>query len=235
MAEVELSVVIPAYNEAHRLGDTLERIVEYLRERGESYEILVVDDGSTDRTAALAEEHRNRGVWTLQLATNRGKGGALRHGVVATSGRRVLLTDADLSTPIEDLETLEPHLAEVDVVFGSREVEGARVERYQPFHRVFLGRLFSLFVRALGIRGFRDTQCGFKLLKGGVARDVFPRLRVNGFAYDVEMVLVAQRLGYAVREVGVTWRDSPVSRVLPLTHGPRMLLDVLRARFGART
>lgn len=235
MAEVDLSVVIPAYNEASRLGATLDRVLAYLNERGDSYEVLVVDDGSTDRTAEIAEEHRNLRVWTLQLAANRGKGGALRHGVVATSGRRVLLTDADLSAPIEDVELLEPHLSEVEVVLGSREVAGARVEQRQRFHRVALGRLFSFFVRVLVVPGYKDTQCGFKLLDGAAARDIFPRLRINGFAWDVELILVARRLGYGVREVGVSWRDSPVSRVRPLRHGPRMVLDVLRARFGARS
>lgn len=228
---VELSVVIPAYNEASRLGDTLERTLRYLESRGHSFEVLVVDDGSADATVEVAGDYAHRGVWVLELARNRGKGAALRHGVVASSGERVLLSDADLSTPIQELERLEPLLATADVVLGSRGVEGSRVEVRQPWHREAMGRLFNLIIRLLGFGDFRDTQCGFKLLRGDVARSLFPLLTIERFAYDVELVWEAQRRGLRVVEVGVEWHNSPVSRVRPWQDAPQMLRDVLRIRF----
>jgi len=231
---VDLSVVIPAFNEASRLGETLQRVLPYLERRGRSFEVLVVDDGSADATVEVASEYTHRGVWVLELSRNRGKGAALRHGVVASSGAKVLLCDADLSTPIEELEKLEPRLAEAKLVLGSRDVDGAQVELHQPWHRELMGKVFNLLIRALGFGDFRDTQCGFKLMDGAAARDLFPALTVERFAYDVELVWEAQRRGWPVVEVGVVWRDSPVSRVRPLADAPRMLRDVLRVRFGRR-
>ena len=235
MVEPELSVVVPAYNEAFRLGATLDRLLDFLESRGDRFEILVVDDGSTDGTGRVAAERGGERVRTLQLGTNRGKGAALRHGVEASRGERVLLTDADLSTPIEELESLEEALEEADIVLGSREAEGARVVHHQPLYRELLGRMFNLAIRLLGVRGFLDTQCGFKLLRGEVARDLFPRLTIDGFAYDVEMVLRARELGYEVVEVGVEWHDSAMSRVRPFRDGFRMLWDVIRLRARRRS
>ena len=229
-----LSVVVPAYNEEVRLKATLPAMIEYLEQSRRSFEVLVVDDGSADATVEVASEYTHRGVWVLELARNRGKGAALRHGVVASSGAKVLLCDADLSTPIEELETLEPYLAKAKLVLGSRDVDGARVELHQPWHRERMGKTFNFVVRSLGMGDFRDTQCGFKLMDGAAARDLFPALTIERFAYDVELVWEAQRRGWPVVEVGVVWRDSPVSRVRPLADAPRMIRDVLRVRFRRR-
>ncbi len=231
---VELSVVIPAFNEASRLGDTLERLLPYLERRGESFEVMVVDDGSADATVEVAREYAHRGVWVLELARNRGKGAALRHGVVASSGAKVLLCDADLSTPIEELARLEPHLAHAKLVLGSRGVAGARVELHQPWHRELMGKAFNRLIRLLGFGDFRDTQCGFKLMEGEAARELFPQLTIERFAYDVELVWETRRRGWKVVEVGVEWHDSPVSRVRPLHDAPQMLRDVVRVRFRRR-
>jgi dolichyl-phosphate beta-glucosyltransferase len=231
---VDLSVVIPAYNEASRLGDTLERVLAYLERRGAPFEVLVVDDGSADNTVEVAHEYGHRGVWVLELARNRGKGAALRHGVVASSGDKVLLCDADLSTPIQELERLEPRLREAHLVLGSRGVEDSRIGIHQPPHREMMGKLFNLLIRLLGFGSFRDTQCGFKLLRGAVARELFPALTIERFAYDVELVWEARRRGLRVVEVGVEWHNSPVSRVRPWHDAPQMFRDVLRIRFGRR-
>ena len=231
---IDLSVVIPAYNEASRLGETLSRVLAYLERRGKPFEVLVVDDGSADHTVEVAQEFAHRGVWVLELARNRGKGAALRHGVVASSGAMVLLTDADLSTPIQEVERLEPRLRDADVVLGSRSVEGSRIEVHQPPHREMMGKIFNLLIRLLGFGDFKDTQCGFKLLRGDAAREIFPALSVERFAYDVELVWEAQRRGLRVVEVGVEWHNSPVSRVRPWQDAPQMFLDVLRIRFGRR-
>lgn len=228
---MDLSIVIPAYNEAARLGPTLERILAYLAGQPLAWEVQVVDDGSRDDTAAVAESFAGRGVSLQRQGRNRGKGAALRSGVLASSGAEVLLVDADLSTPIEDVERLRPHLKEAQVVLGSRAVAGANVTVHQPFYREWMGRIFNVLIRVLGVRGFLDTQCGFKLLEGEAARRLFADLKIERFAYDVELVWLAQRLGYRVVEVGVTWANSPRSSVDPLRDSTRMMWDVVRMRF----
>jgi dolichyl-phosphate beta-glucosyltransferase len=232
---VELSVVIPAYNEARRLGPTLDRIAAYLGGRGVDHEIVVVDDGSTDATAELVAGHPALGLRLVRQPENRGKGAALRAGVAAAAGTRVLLTDADLSTPIADLELLEPRLAAgADLVLGSRAAAGARIDRHQPLYRELMGKTFNKIVRLLGVRGVADTQCGFKLLTGAAARDLFPRLTIDGFAWDVELVWLARRRGWRVEEVGVSWADSADSRVHPVRDSAAMLRDILRMRLRHR-
>lgn len=226
----DITVVIPAYNEAARLGSTLERAVEYLSQRSLSYELLVVDDGSRDRTIEVAEAFADRGVRVIPHARNRGKGAAIKTGVLASRGAQVLLSDADASTPIEELEKLERWLPEAPVVLGSRAVAGADVRRHQPFYRELMGKTFNRIIRLVGVRGLNDTQCGFKLLEGGVAREIGAELTVDGFAYDVELVWLARRRGYRVVEVGVIWVDSPDSRVDPIRSSIAMLRDVVRMR-----
>lgn len=230
---VDLSVVIPAYNEAERLGPSLRRVVEYLRGREVDYELLVVDDGSRDTTVAVAERFAAEGVRLLRHPANRGKGAAVRTGVMATRGARVLLSDADLSTPIEEVEKLEPRLGSdggAELVFGSRGVAGADIREHQPFYRELMGKTFNRIIRLLGVRGIRDTQCGFKLLQGDVARTLFADMLVEGFAYDVELVWLARRRGYRVAEVGVVWINSKDSRVDPVRSSLAMLRDVLLLR-----
>jgi dolichyl-phosphate beta-glucosyltransferase len=228
---MDLSIVIPAFNESLRLGPSLQKVVDYLRQQGLDYEVLVVDDGSTDNTADVASAFASQGVRLLRQEVNRGKGAVVRIGVLASRGREVLLVDADLSTPIEDLERLRPHLAEAELVLGSRAVEGSDILQHQPFYREAMGRTFNFIIQVLGVRGLRDTQCGFKLLDGEVARRLFAELRIQRFAYDVELVWLAQRHGYRVVEVGVRWADSPSSKVNPLTDSARMFWDVLALRW----
>ncbi len=236
---MQLSIVIPAYDEADRLPPTLDRVCSYFSSErrwtaGRDFEVVVVDDGSRDRTAEVAEAFTNRGVRTLRQGQNRGKGAALKAGVLATRGERVLLCDADLSTPIEDLERLEPGLSDAQLVFGSRATAGSNVTQHQPLHRELMGKVFNLIIRALGITALKDTQCGFKLLVGDVARQLFSQLTVERFAFDVELVWLARRSGFEVREVGVNWANSPATRVDPLVDSFRMLRDVLRFRFRRR-
>lgn len=230
----ELSVVIPAYNEEERLGATLERVLAYLEARRIPFEVLVVDDGSRDRTATVAEPFAGRGVRVLRLPANRGKGAATRQGVAASRGSRVLMSDADLSTPIEELAKLEPRLSEAEVVIGSRAVADADVRLHQPLYRELMGKTFNLIIRLLGVRGVRDTQCGFKLFAGDVARELFAAMVTPGFAFDVELIWLARQRGYRVAEVGVVWVNSPASRVHPLTDPPRMILEILRFRWRHR-
>ncbi len=231
---MDLSIVIPAYNESLRLGPTLERVVDYLRQTGKPYEVLVVDDGSTDDTAGVASRFAAEGVRLLRQEVNRGKGAVLKVGVLASHGKEVLLLDADLSTPIEDVEKLRPHLAAAQVVLGSRSVEQSEILKHQPFYRETMGRIFNFIVQMSGVKGLRDTQCGFKLLDGEVARRLFTELTIERFAYDVELVWLARRHGYRVVEVGVRWADSPSSKVNPVTDSLRMFRDVMALRWRDR-
>lgn len=229
-----LSVVIPAYNEASCLGENLDRIVQFCQAKGWRYEVLIVDDGSTDHTGEVIADCLGPSVRLLSHEENLGKGAAVRTGVAATTGTWVLITDADLSTPIEEVGRLLAATTGsdgADVVFGSRALPDSRVELHQPFPREFLGRLFNWLIRRLRLTSLRDTQCGFKLLRGDVGRAVFRSLETHGYAFDVELQWRAAQAGYRVREVGVLWRDSDRSAVQPWRDGMRMLMDCLRIRF----
>ena len=223
-------MVIPAYNEAGRIGPSLRRALDYLKRRGLAYEVLVVDDGSRDATAEVAAGFANEGVKVLRLERNRGKGGAVKTGVLASRGDRVLLSDADFSTPIEEVEKLEARLEETPVVLGSRAVPGAAVRQRQPIYRELMGKTFNRVIRLLGVRGLHDTQCGFKLLRGDLARSLCAEMTIDGFAYDVELVWLAQRRGLPIAEVGVVWVNSPDSRVSPVRSSLAMLRDVVLMR-----
>ncbi|MFQ5527008.1 MAG: dolichyl-phosphate beta-glucosyltransferase [Thermoanaerobaculia bacterium] len=236
---VWLSVVIPAYNEADRLVPTLQRVSTYLSSRSFAFEILVVDDGSCDATLAVAGSFATAGVRPLRLSENRGKGAALKNGVLQSRGRYVLLCDADLSTPIEEMEKLEALTPEVDLILGSRALESSDILCRQPHYREWMGKVFNLMLRTGGIVHQRDTQCGFKLIEGSVARGLFELVTTRGFAFDVELVWLADRLGVAVAEVGVVWRDSSLpSKVRPWRDPITMMLEVagflVRHSFGVR-
>jgi len=228
LSEPFLSVVIPAFNEAGRLPKTLSRVTAFLRDWGPSHEVLVVDDGSTDETAQKARE---AGVTLLSNDRNRGKGHAVRRGMLEARGQRRLMTDADLSTPIEELPRLVARMDEgCDVVIGSRAVPGANIEVHQPWYRENMGRLFNLFVRGLALPGLHDTQCGFKLFSARAARDAFAAARLDGFSFDVEALYVARKRGYRIAEIPVTWRNDAASRV-GLGGGSRAFPDLLRIRW----
>lgn len=229
-----LSVVLPAFNEAARIGPTLDRLLAYAPGVAGGAEILVVDDGSTDGTSAFAERPAYRAIRWLRLEPNRGKGAALRAGVLASAGAEVLLCDADLSTPIEEYGRLRPFLENAGVVLGSRGVADSRITRRQPIYRELMGRIFNLAVRILVVGGIRDTQCGFKLLRGDLARSLFADMVIDRFAFDVELVWLARRRGETVVEVGVSWHDSPASSVHALRDSARMLTDLLRIRWRHR-
>jgi dolichyl-phosphate beta-glucosyltransferase len=230
---VGLSVVVPVYNESHRLPATLERVAAYLGRRDQTFEVLVVDDGSTDGTTEAARAAiRRLGIHgqVLRHEPNRGKGASVRRGMLAARGQQVLFTDADLSTPIEEIERLEAALgAGAQVAIGSRAIDRSTVEKRQSRLRDGLGRVFNLVVRAAVLPGIRDSQCGFKLFTGGVVEPIFSRQRIDGFGFDVEALAIARLLGYSIAEVPVRWINDPDSRV-GLLQGARAFLDPLRVR-----
>lgn len=225
-------MVIPAYNEEHRLPATLSAVLAHLRDRGRPFEVVVADDGSSDATARIA---RAAGPEVRVLCLpHRGKGAAVRDGVLASCGGLVLVTDADLSTPIEEVDLLVAALERCEVAIGSRNVAGARVAVRQRLDRRLMGRVFNLLVRALLLPGLHDTQCGVKLFRRDVAVAVFRRCRSDGFAFDVEALSLARQLGHRVAEVAVEWRNSPDSRVRPLVDVPRMFCELLTIRRRCR-
>lgn len=232
-----VSVVIPAYNEERRLEPTLEKVDAFFSARPGGYEIIVVDDGSRDRTAACAAEFKPRQgrVRLLHNRRNRGKGASVRRGAAAARGETILFTDADLSTPIEDYPRLAAAAARgADAAIGSRAVRGANVAEPQPLYRTLMGKFFNLLVQLVLLPGLHDTQCGFKLFRRGAARRIFARQTIPGFGFDVEILYIARRLGLRIAEVPVEWRNSPASKVSPVRDSAQMFLDLFRTRWRHR-
>lgn len=231
---VELSIVVPCYNEQDRLPETIERIVGYMDSRGTPYELVLADDGSTDGTRQVMDDAaaKHRAVRIVGLPKNRGKGRALAEGVKATTGLRILVCDADLSTPIEELSELEKAFnAGAGVAIGSRSIKGSRVEIHQPVYRILMGKVFNLIVQATLLPGLWDTQCGFKLFRADLAREVFGALTTDGFAYDPEVLYLARKRGERIAEVPVVWRNSAPTKVAAFRSSLDMFLNVLRVRF----
>ena len=225
-----LSVVIPAYNEETRILDTLEQVTGYLGGQDYSWEVVVADDGSSDATAAAVADAYGPAVRLLRLP-HRGKGWAVRQGMLAAGGQRRLLCDADLSVPIEFVERLMPPGGpDVDVAVGSREAPGG-VRYGEPARRHLMGRIFNGLARRLSGLGLNDTQCGFKLFRAAAAEQLFARQTIDGFAFDVEALFLARRAGYTIAEVGVEWRYGEASKVRPLRDSAQMLADLLRIRW----
>jgi dolichyl-phosphate beta-glucosyltransferase len=231
VSDPELSVVIPAFNEAQRLPATLARIREHLA--GTSYEIVVADDGSSDGTAERASAVGEQALMVVRSERNRGKGHAVRQGMLAARGAQRLMTDADLSTPIEELARLRERARDgFDVVIASRALAGARIEVHQPRYRESVGRAFNLLVRALLLPGLHDTQCGFKLFSAQAASEIFAAARLDGFGFDVEALVIARRRGYRVAELPVTWRNDAATRVSAM-RGLLAFLELARIRWNA--
>ncbi len=226
-------MVIPAYNEAQRLPRYLDTVVAYFDGRGEPYEVIVVDDGSIDDTAHAVERMRphHPAVRVIGSGRNRGKGAAVRSGMLAARGYWRLFADADGATPIAEVKRLEAALAAgADVAIGSRGLPDTSVSLETRPHRVMAGRLFNWMVRRSGLRGIHDSQCGFKAFTAKAADTLFTPMTTEGFGFDVELLLRARVAGFTVAELAVNWADQPGSKSSVLRDGPRMLWEILRAR-----
>jgi len=232
-----LSIIVPAYNEEERLVASLGKITSYLDAVGIDAEILVVDDGSKDRTAELAAKallgRRGR---VVRNGDNRGKGYSVRHGVLEARGRFVLLTDADLSTPIDDHAKLAAVIRDrgLDVVIGSRALPDSDVQVRQGWLRQTMGRSFNTIIRAVTGLPYRDTQCGFKLMDRERVKPLFDKMVVNRFAFDVELLFLCARFGLSVADVPVIWRNATGSKVSVFGDPLNMIADVLRVRWRFR-
>ncbi len=226
-----LSVVIPAYNEEERIGATLDEVVAHLSSQSYSWEVVVVDDGSTDKTPQIVDSWAGEveGV-SVQNVEHGGKGWAVQQGMLEASGQYRFMCDADLSMPIEQLNKFIARMDEgYDVVIGSREAIGAR--RYdEPPIRHLMGRVFNWTVRMLAVRGFQDTQCGFKCFRGEVAQELFSKQKARGFSFDVEILYLALRQNMRVVEIPIDWYHREASKVRPLADSFLMLRDTLTLR-----
>jgi dolichyl-phosphate beta-glucosyltransferase len=232
-----ISLVIPAYNEADRVPATLSRVREYFDALDEPYEVLVVDDGSQDRTVPIVEAAAAE--WpqlkVICLPVNSGKGAAVRAGMLAARGEHRAFSDADLSTPIEELPRLRERLeGDYQVAIASRALPGSSVEVHQPGRREMMGRAYNRILRLVALPGLHDTQCGFKVFTAEAAVACFEPLRTMRFGFDAEVLLRARRHGWQVAEVAVRWEHKEDSRVSPVRDSARVFYDTLRLRFTVR-
>ena len=230
-----LSIVIPAYNEGLRLPDTLRQVTSYLGGTAWTWEVRVVDDGSADDTAEVVELFaRSTAGVVLQREPHRGKGGAVKAGLLAARGRYRFICDADLSMPIGELARfLPPVLEDFDVAIGSREGEGAR-RVGEPLRRHLVGRMFNETVKRLMLGGIEDTQCGFKMFTAEAVRIIFPRVTVDGWAFDIEALYIARQHGLRIREVPIEWHYQTRSQLHVVRDGVAMLRELLEMRRRAR-
>ena len=237
MATPRYSIVIPAYNEGERIGQGLDRVLEYIGEQKWDAEVIVVNDGSRDNTAELVRQYaaRNPIVRLVENPGNRGKGYSVRNGMGAAGGQILLFTDADLSAPISEAGKLVSALEGADVAIGSRWMDPALQTERQPLFRQLAGRIFNLLLRiTLGLR-FKDTQCGFKVFTQQAAGQIFPRQRIERWGFDPEILFIAKRLGLKVREVPVKWAHDERSKISPLRDGMRMFGEMLKVRWYSLT
>lgn len=229
-----LSIVIPALNEEERLPTTLEQVFDFLGRQDYTAEVLLVENGSTDRTLEIAQDF-SRGHPSLHALheAQRGKGRAVRRGMLEARGEYRFICDADLSMPIGQLSRfLPPQLHDVDIAIGSREASGS-VRYKEPFNRHLSGRVFNALIHLLVLPGLQDTQCGFKCFTAAAAQDIFPRLTLTGWSFDVEALFIARRHGYRIVEIGIPWYFNAQSKVSLVRDSLRMATDLLAIRRNA--
>jgi len=232
---IELSIVIPSYNEEKRLPATLERIASYIKGSGRKTEVIVVDDGSTDRTAEVPKDYAGK-IENLRVVANgrnRGKGYSVKHGMMEAQGKIVLFTDADLSAPIEEADKLLPKMDEYDLAIGSRAVNRALIEVHESAFREFAGIVFNRIVRIILRLPFVDTQCGFKAFRRERCKILFEQQTIERFGFDPELLYLARHHGLKTIEVAVRWAHSPATKINMWRDSLQMFLDVVVIRWNA--
>ena len=230
MKECFLSVIIPAYNEGKRLLPTLSKIYAYLSTKDFPYEIIVVDDGSTDNTLQMVKNFASsdKHIVILTNEQNSGKGFSVRKGMLSARGEYAFFTDADLSTPIEEIEKCLPYLINgYDVVIGSRSMPGSDILVHQPWYREKMGKIFNFMVNMVLLKGIIDTQCGFKGFKREAVKSVFSRCKIDGFSFDVEALYLSRKYNFKIKEIPIRWENSPLSKVSPIKHSLQMFKDLI--------
>ena len=234
MPDPYLSIIIPAFNEAHRLPITLEKVAAFIREQPYSSEVIVVESGSQDETFQIAQDfaEQHEAFWALHIE-RRGKGLAVQRGILASRGEYRFMCDADLSMPIEEVNRfLPPMLTDFDVAIASREAVGA-VRYNEPFYRHIGGRAINFVIRTFALPGLNDTQCGFKCFRGDVAMDLFQSQTLEGWSFDIEILYIARQRGYKIQEVPIPWYFNPESKLNVFKDAIRMYMDILVIRRNA--
>jgi dolichyl-phosphate beta-glucosyltransferase len=232
---MKISVVIPAYNEEKRLPNALRQVQRHLDRKGGDYEILVVNDGSRDSTQKVVKEamQKNKRIKLLENGRNRGKGYTVRHGMQKAKGDWVLFTDADMSTPIRELDRFMEHTKDHEIIIGSRNLSQSQITVKQPKFRQLAGKTFPFVVRVLLALPIKDTQCGFKLFSRKAAKELSSMQRLERWAFDAELLFIANRRGYKIREVPVEWANDPASKLNIVGDSWRMFCEILRVRKNA--
>lgn len=233
--EIYLTIVVPAYKEESRIHIILEAIGKYAKSKDFVTETIVVVDASPDDTAGVAKSYIDKipNLTVLEGTVNKGKGGAVKEGIIAAKGKYVLFADADNSTPIEQVDKLLHYVNKYEVIIGSRYGAGGKLSIPQSFIRIFGSRALNFVIQTFAIWGIKDTQCGFKLFETEAAKKIFDRVTITNFSFDIELLAIARRLGYQIREVGITWYDNPHSTVSPLRDGLQMVKDSWQIRKNA--
>ncbi len=229
---IYLSIVVPAYKEEKRLYKILESVDQYRDNHDFIVELVVVIDGSLDGTAEIARQYaaKNKYCIVIDRKENKGKGYSVKEGVLVASGKYILFADADNSTPLEQVDKLLAATPSFDVLIGSRYADDGKLAIAQPFYRIAGSRALNLVIQLLAARGIKDTQCGFKLFEKEAAKQIFKRQTLDRFSFDIELLAIARKLGYKIKEVGVVWYDDPHSTVNPIKDGLRMIKDAWQTR-----
>ena len=227
---MEISVVIPAYNEEKRIGTSLKKVIGYLSSNFDKYEIIIVDDGSTDNINKIIAKHKGKNIKVLRNKKNRGKGYSVKRGILNAKYSLVLFSDSDLATPIEELGKFLGYIKHYDIVIASRNLKESRIKVKQPVYRQLMGGFFPLLVNLIALRGFKDTQCGFKLFKTDIAKRIVQLQTFERFSFDVEILFIAKKLGCKIKEAPVAWIDQKGSKVNPIKDSIKMLIDLFKIR-----
>ncbi len=229
----QISIIIPVYNEEKRITSAIEKITAYFKKHDYWHEIILVDDGSTDKTIQKSKDTKED-IQILQNKQNTGKGYSVKQGMLHAKGDYLLFTDADMSTPIEELDKFIQIIdTGFDIVIGSRAVHGADIKKRQPLYRELIGKTFNKIVRLITVRGIKDTQCGFKLFKKNCVKEIFGKQTIERFCFDVEVLHIAKKKGYKIKEVPVIWINDNRTTVKPIKDALRMLRDIIKIRLNS--
>ena len=229
-----LSIIIPAHNEENRLPDTLEQIFSFLAKQSFTYEVLVVENGSSDKTLELAQQFAEQHAHLRVLQSERGKGAAVKHGMLAAKGDYRFMCDADLSMPVDEIDKfIPPAINDFDIAIASREAKGA-VRYNEPRYRHLGGRVINFLIQLFILPGLNDTQCGFKCFSAKVVEDVFNLQTLNGWSFDIELLYIARRRKYRVCEIPIHWVHHPETKVSAVRDALRMIQDIFRIHANAR-
>jgi len=226
-----LSIVIPAYKEEKRIKKTIEKIINYLKSSGIKFEIIVVDDCSKDNTIKVVKS-LNKKIIILKNKINRGKGYSVKKGIMHAKKEYVLFSDADLSTPIEELKKFDAFVPEYDIIIASRNMPDSNITKKQPSLRTLLGKIFPILVNLLVIRGIKDTQCGFKLFKTKIAKKIVKLQTIDRFCFDAEILYIGKKKRLKIKEVGVRWENSEESKLRIHKDIPNMLMSLFKIMFN---